>query len=213
MKKMFSILAVFLFALSMAGFSQSSRVGLTGGFTISDIMGNQNQMNHNVKTGYTVGLLVNTPLGGKFSFQPSLNYVQKGNLLKEDANVKVINALRYVEVPFNFLYSTNGKDGGFFVGLGPTLSFNVPSKRVTKNKKTEKKTSTDIIFGETAAADFRGIDYGANAVLGYRLPGGFFAQAYYNQGIRNLVTGEVIGDKKMRNACFGIQIGFLFNNK
>ena len=27
------------------------------------------------------------------------------------------------------------------------------------------------------------------------------------------VTGEIIGDKKMRNACFGIQIGFLFNNK
>jgi len=213
MKKTFSILAVFLFALHIAGFSQSSRVGLTGGFTISDIMGNQNQMNHDIKTGYTVGLLVNTPLSGKFSFQPSLNYVQKGNVLKIDANNRITNALRYVELPLNFIYSTNGADGGFFVGLGPTVSFNVPSKRVTENKNTGKKTSTDIIFGETAAADFRGIDYGANALLGYRLPGGFFTQVYYNQGIRNLVTGEVIGDKKMRNSCFGIQIGFLFNNK
>lgn len=212
MKKTCIILSFVLFGLCLTGFSQEVRVGISGGLTISDITGPDNGMNHGVKTGFIAGLLLDVPLGSNFSFQPQLNYVQKGNLLMEDANQKVYNALRYAELPMNFLYNFNSGKVTFFLGAGPSLSFNVPSKRVTKPKEGESFYS-DILFGDTPENDFRGIDWGVNFTGGLKFSQRIFLAGFYNMGLRDInPRTDGSSSTSIKNKCFGIQIGYIFNN-
>lgn len=211
MKKTILILAVLLCGVQMTGFSQNARVGVAAGFVISDIRGTTNQMNHAVKTGAMLGLVVDAPLDDHFTFQPSLNYIQKGNIQKENSQEKITIALRYAELHFNFLYNFSGNSkAGLYAGAGPSVAFNIPSKRITENR-AGTKTNSDILFGETVENDLKGIDYGVNFQLGYKLPGGVYFSTFYDMGLRNLAPGENTTGK-IKNAAFGIQVGLLVNN-
>ena len=165
-------------------------------------------MNHGTKNGFLGGMIIDVPLGDNISFQPQLNYVQKGNLSREDANQRIYNALRYVELPANFVYNLNAGNTVFYLGAGPSIAFNVPSKKVTKPEEGES-TYTDILFGKTPENDFKGMDYGVNFLLGIRF-GSTFLSGFYNMGLRNLNPKE--GADDIKNKCFGIQIGYLFKN-
>ena len=209
MKKACLIVCIALMIFQQNGFSQDVRVGVTGGLTISDISSPYNEMNHSVKTGFVGGMIIDMPIGNNFSFQPQLNYVQKGNLFREDANQKIFYALRYAETLLNFTYTLNptGKTN-FYVGAGPSLSFNLPSKKVTKPKEGESNY-VDVLFGKTIENDFKGFDYGVNIVGGMRF-GSTFLGVFYNMGLRNLNPREA--DDDIKNRCFGIQLGYLFKN-
>lgn len=212
MKKTCIILFIVISSLCMTASAQDVRVGISAGLTISDLTGPDNGMNHGVKTGYMAGLLLDVPLGSKFTFQPQLNYVQKGNLLMEDANQKVYNSLRYAEIPLNFLYNFTSGKITLYLGAGPALAFNVPSKRVTKPKDGESFYS-DILFGDTPENDFRGLDWGANFVAGIRFSKNFFLAGNYTYGLRD-INPRTDGTSSMsiKNKVFGIQVGYIFNN-
>lgn len=208
MKKLFFILlgaCVF-----QAAVAQKSRVGITAGVTGSNLYDN---IEGNDKTGSvggaTLGLILEVPLCGKFSFQPGVHYVQKGAVLKEVAAEKISWKLRYAEFHWNFLYNTKGKDGGFFIGGGPVLSFAMPSKQVTENN--EGKSEKALIFGDDAIDDLRGVDYGLNGLMGLRLKKGWSLGVNYTLGLRNLVPGG--GDDKLNSGSFGVRLGYLFPNK
>ncbi|GEM_PF-578940 len=209
MKKACLVLSILLTCFTFSGISQDIRVGVSAGLTISDVESPYNEMNHSVKTGYMAGLLLDVPLGDRFIFQPQLNYVQKGNLVREDANGKIYNALRYAEMPFNFIYKLNSGSTEFYLGAGPSVSVNVPSKRVTDPKEGERFYS-DILFGETPENDFKGFDYGANFLAGIRFANKVFISGNYNMGLRDLNTKD--GAESIKNKYFGIQVGFIFNN-
>ena len=76
MKKACFILFVTLTSFQLTSQAQDVRVGVSAGLTVSDIAGSSG-MNHSVKTGFMAGLLIDMPLGSRFTFQPQLNYVQK----------------------------------------------------------------------------------------------------------------------------------------
>ena len=216
MKKTIFILTAIIFCLQVTGWSQKARVGVTGGLSISNMRGEVNGVDQkkNSKTGFTAGMLVDVPLQGHITFQPGLHYVQKGKEEdQQNGSIKqtLTTALRYAELQLNFLYNTNYSGEhkeNFFVGLGPAVSINVPSKFVTKING--QKTESDITFGNKSE-NFRGFDFGANALAGIRFSNGFFVSFNYTLGLRNLVPGGSDSDK-IRNYCFGIRIGFLVNN-
>ena len=153
------------------------------------------------------------PLGSNVIFQPQLSYVQKGNLQMEDANQKVYNALRYAEFTANFLYNfTVSKNVSLYLGAGPSIAFNVPSKRVTDPKEGDSFYD-DILFGKTPENDFKGFDYGANFVGGIRFNNNFFLSLTYNLGLRDLnAKSDAGGDQAIKNKYFGIQFGYIFKN-
>ena len=128
----------------------------------------------------------------------------------EDANQKVYNALRYVEMPLNFLYQINEAKTSFYIGAGPSISFNVPSKRVTDPKEGESFYS-DILFGKTPENDFKGFDYGANFLASVRFNNSVFLSVIYNLGLRDLNT-KTDATESIKNKYFGIQIGYIFKN-
>src|SRR6202008_3594542 len=100
------------------------------------------------------------------------------------------------------------KASTLYFGGGPYIAFNLPSKKVEHIPGND--IETDVSFGDQPANDLRGIDYGGNAIIGYRTGMGVSVSLHYTQGARNLVPVEN-GDK-IKNIAFGIRIGYLFRN-
>jgi hypothetical protein len=220
MKKLIFILAVFTFCISHTAQSQKARVGVSGGLNIANISRTTGGLDKDgdYRIGMIGGMLVDLPLckKGNFSFQPDLRYTQKGSaepLLTP--NVENYIALRYAELAPNFVYNFISKKAGtFYLGAGPYLSFPLPSKKV-QHAAGSPDVTTDISFGDLAANDMKGVDYGADFIMGYRTKHGMFFALNYTQGARNLVPGDKLKipgseNDKMKNIAFGIRVGFLF---
>jgi Outer membrane protein beta-barrel domain len=213
MKKAFFILFVSVLCLQLPGLAQKSKVGVTAGFSISNMTDTFRVSSKTGKSliGYTVGIVVDVPIGkSRFHFQPSLHFMQKGKVLEESDTKKSSIALRYADVDLNFLYNTNGDKVNFFIGAGPSVGLPLPSKKVTKIGAI--KSEDNITFGNTGVETYKGIDYGLNFIGGFNLPGGFYTAASYTLGLRNIVS-EKNSKNSIKNSCFALRFGYLFNNK
>jgi hypothetical protein len=220
MKKTIFILSALIFGLSFSAVSQKTRVAISAGidaFNLSrTIQGADKDGEYRI--GIIAGMQLEVPLckKGNFSFQPDFHYVQKGaaSIPGTPVNNKIYTALRYAELAPNFVYNFNRSKGTFYLGAGPYLSFNLPSKNVSHTAGSPN-VETDISFGDAVANDLKGIDYGGNFVMGYRMANGIFVSANYIQGARNLVPEDVLAltgnaDNKIKNIGFSLRVGFLF---
>ena len=222
MKKTIFILTMFSVCLSFTALSQKTRAGITGGIdaaNLSQTIGGADK-DGEYKIGLIGGLQLEVPLGkkNKFSFQPDLHYIQKGAAIIPTTPVfnKIYTAIRYAELATNFVRNCNLNKGTFYFGGGPYLSLPLPSKNVTHSAGSEN-IETVISFGNAVANNYRGVDYGGNVVLGYRMKNGLFVAANYIQGVRNLIPQEQLdlpgrADDKIKNIAFAIRVGYLFNN-
>ena len=217
MKKAILILTAIIFCLQITGWSQKARVGVTGGLSISNMRGEVGGVDQkkNSRTGITFGMLVDAPIQDHITFQPGLHYIQKGKEEEQPNGTQkqtFATALRYAELQLNFLFNTSyagEHKENFFVGLGPAVSINLPSKFVTETPSD--KTESDITFGNKNE-NFRGFDLGANILGGVRFSNGFFISLNYTHGLRNILPAGGSGSDKLRNYCMGIRIGLLVNN-
>jgi len=214
---MIFILSLFMVCFQVSGFSQKSRVGFFAGPVFSNITGtvDSKDLDYKTKAGFTAGFVVDAPINDHFSFTPSISYVQKGAITHKATNTqkdKVSTELRYADLTLNFLYNTNKAAGNFFIGAGPYAGFNLPSKVLTKSPNN-LKSETDITFGNTIAENYRGIDFGANFLTGYRVKCGFFVSANYSLGLRNLLPEGSLSTGDIKNNYFGVTFGWLVNNK
>ncbi len=215
MKKTILLLAASVLFLQITAFSQKTRAGISAGITLAELTGETNgeRNGHEAKVGYTIGLIVDAPINSKISFAPGLHFVQKGTLQKPPVGTLITKsyiALRYAELNANFIYKA-GTNGNFFIGLGPSIALNMPSKKGTMIE--EEKTETDVIFGNTIEKDLAGIDYGVNFLTGYRLNCGFFVSVNYAMGLRDLRPVDASGPEDVHNRYVGIQVGWLLKNK
>ncbi len=214
MKKVAILFLAAFCLLQTRGFSQKTEVGIAGGVTSSNIYGHigGNDTRGDVRGGFTLGMLVDAPIRkSNFSFQPGLHYVQKGDFSSKSANLKNAVALRYAELQANFIHYTKGKGKArLYFGLGPTLGLPLPSKKVAITD--DAKTATSISFGKTNANDYRGVDFGANGLMGIRFRNGIIATINYTFGLRNLIPVPASNDDVLRNGCFSFRIGYIFKN-
>jgi hypothetical protein len=210
MKKIIFLLATAVLGFQVAGISQT-RIGIAAGVSIASMNGSESE-DGSGRAGVIGTFMLETPMGKSFNFRPSVSYVQKGETLPHPPGTLVDNAyiaLRYAEFKADFLYYINGaSSAGFFMGAGPSIAFNLPSKRVTVTD--DVKTTKTIIFGGEAPSEMRGTDFGVNFTAGWRTRGGFLLTANYNKGLRNLVIDGVDGD--LKTSYFGIQLGWFINN-
>ncbi|MBM3415880.1 MAG: PorT family protein [Bacteroidetes bacterium] len=213
--------ALFLFItaaclLQISSFAQKAQVGLTGGVSVTNVYGSLNNLDTRgeARAGYTVGLIVDAPIGkSNFSFQPGIHYVQKGKFTLKNEAVREADALRYADLLLNFLLHAGNRQGTHLVfGLGPQLGFNLPSKKI-KVEDGDRSELRSISFGNTAANDYRGIDWGANGVVGVIIKKCVGFSVNYTFGIRNLVPEELIeGDDLLRNGALGFRLTYFFPN-
>ncbi len=216
MKKAIFIFIAFMFCFELTGNAQKARVGLNLGLNIANLSRTIGGFDKDgdYRIGIAGGMLVDLPFGKKqqWSFQPSVNYVQKGTAEQPLAPInKQYIALRYAELDLNFLRNFKcGKDKGgtFYLGVGPYAGFNLPSKKVSHIPGND--VETDVSFGDQVANDLKGVDFGGNVLMGYRMPMGLSVTVNYSQGARNLAPTDN-GDK-IKNICFGVRVGYLFKN-
>jgi hypothetical protein len=206
-------------AICAAGFissAQNTRFGFTAGTAFanyhSKVDGESD--NGNSKIGITAGVLADILAGKNFSFQPALNFVQKGTQEEETfggITEKMKLTINCLEVPLNFLYNTTGNTGTFFIGAGPSFSFALSGK--WKYEDGTNSVTEDVQFGDDPDNDdLKGFEVGVNALTGYRFPNGLFIAAGYNAGLTNLFPGGS-EDGTLKSQYFSIKLGWLLKGK
>jgi Outer membrane protein beta-barrel domain len=224
MKKSFFLLAVSVLLLQVSVFAQKTRVGVTAGISSSNMYGEigGTDIRDDSKKGITVGILIDAPIKkSRFSFQPSINYVQKGRIFEETEKVKSWVALRYAEVNFDFVYNSKGKTT-FFVGLGPSAGLDLPSTFIVRtNNSTAANNDPDpkysrsekkVLFGKEVLDNFKGLDYGVHLQGGFRINKGLIFSLNYTFGLRNIASEGAPNDN-IKNGYFAARFGWLFKNK
>lgn len=218
MKKMIFIISLFVLCIQFSAFAQKSRAGMFAGSLFSTMRGtvNSKKLDVDAKIGFIAGMLVDVPLKNHFSFQPALYYVQKGAVtqqpLESIQKPKITTELRYAELALNMVYNTNGAKANLYFGAGPSISFNLPSYFVTKSADNVRSRQ-NVVFGNTGPENFRGVDFGANLLAGYRFKGGVFIAANYSLGLRNLIPEGSLSTGDTKNSYVGLSLGWLVKNK
>ena len=237
MKKLM-LLAVVI-ATSLFADAQVS-IGVHGNVIGASMKNKENGENFDFDTRFSWkgGLVAQVPISYNLNFMPQLNVLSKGGKIEETETsdlwgipvtetVKANAKLTYIELPLNVVYSTAGEEGlgGFFIGLGPSISFGINGKidgdyTISALGQSESEPiDTDIKFDgkkedELDASDedghFKRLDFGATVIAGYQLSNGFFINAHYNYGFSNINPNSGVESK---NRYFGIGIGYFFGPK
>ncbi len=212
MKKTLLIAAAFLF-ITNATQAQSPKIkfGIHAGTSIANLKIEYDGYSMSPKSlfGIQGGFVADFQLGKHISVQPGANFIQKGTR-EEDEGDKYIERFNAIEIPVNILFNSNGSNGNFFVGAGPSVTFAVAGKFIYKaDGETEKNKMS---FGnDEVEDDYRSLDFGLNGMMGYEFKGGFFVAANYNLGLRNLIPGSDSEDGKIKTNYAGIRLGYFFN--
>jgi hypothetical protein len=214
MKKLFSLSVIVVVSHFIVN-AQTVRLGFTAGAAFANYKSKETGQtdNGNSKTGLAAGVLVDIPAGKHFSFQPAVNFVQKGT--KEEQTTggvteKVTINVNCIEVPLNFLYNARSNNGNFFIGAGPSLAFALSGKG--KFDDGSNSLSVDLKFGSDPNDIMKGIDLGANFLTGYCFHNGLFLSVNYNMGLSNLNPAGS-NDGTLKSHYFGIKLGYLLNGK
>ena len=167
--------------------------------------GDENE-NTDTRVGLTLGVIADMPISSNFSFQPQLNFVQKGGKEGED-DYEASTVINYLELPLNFVYKTTDNGSGhFFVGAGPYLGFAIGGK--SKVEVLGEEEEVDLEIGNDDGDDIKPFDLGINVLAGYKLPGGIFISANYTPGLINIAPGAG-SETTVRNGYFGVRVGFM----
>jgi hypothetical protein len=165
------------------------------------------------KIGFTGGISANIPFSKLFSFQPGINYVQKGFKREEEA-VKTALMLDYIEVPLNIMFNTrnndinNRKADDFFFGIGPSVAFGTSGKIEVKDDTS--RVTENVKFGSGDDDHIKRVDLGANFVMGCMFYNKFFFSINYNMGLSNMSGNKEI---RWKNNYLGFKVGYSFGGK
>ncbi|MBX2921212.1 MAG: PorT family protein [Chitinophagaceae bacterium] len=150
--------------------------------------------------GFHVGGLADISLTKNISVQPALLFNSKSALLNSEVSFK----LYALDVPVNFLYKT----GGFFLGLGPNLSYGLSAKIATGENDQDLYKKQPVGEGDEEKTILKRFEVGANVTMGYQFKNNLLISTNYTQGLSNLsnIEGEL---GKMRTRQIGISVGYM----
>ena len=208
MKLHFFFLMPMILLVSVASKAQTN-FGITLGGTYSNISAKLSgiTVSPKYKAGITAGLFVDVSFSNNLSFQPSLNFVQKGLKSVED-DVKDNVSYSYLELPLNIVYRTQ-KEKGFFIGAGPSFAYGLSGKEKYKDSQHSENTKVNFGSGEN---DVKPFEYGINGLAGYKFGNGFLFSVNYNLGLSNIQNGNSNEVGTVKNRYFALKIGYSFNN-
>lgn len=162
------------------------------------------------KGGFTGGISANIPFSRYFSFQPGVNFVQKGFKNEESKTTLSVN---YIEVPLHVMFNTRNRDDNkkadeFFFAIGPSIAFGTNGKMEYRDDTV--KFAEKIKFGNSDNDDLKRVDIGASVVMGCMFSNNIFFSVNYNVGLTDL---SGIKDIRWRNNYAGFKVGYAFGGK
>ncbi len=191
--------------------------------------GVKNKETGKTKVGAIVGVVANIPIASGLSFRPELNFIQKGAKFNSSSTNFGITStstenivMNFVELPLNIAFSMPAGPGKFMVGAGPNVSFGISGNDKWENKTegpgfpTQSGSGKDkIVFDGKKAADlpasdndihFKRVDFGANAIVGYKLDMGVFFTAGYTYGFSNLNPNP---NSSLKTSGITLKVGYM----
>ncbi len=205
------VVFMFCFCFAVSTKAQTDRIGFTGGLSIASQKWKEGNFSFtsDSKAGLTIGIIADVLISDQFSFQPALNFIQKGGKFKStDLGIgpgeDIFYTLNYLELPLNFVYKIKAGKGKFFIGAGPSFGLAI-------NGQTKRGDfSIDLEFGSDNSNDYKPIDLGGNLVACYELSNGLFISLNYYTTLSNISTEQ---NDIARNKVFGIRVGYFLNSR
>ena len=209
MKKLLIFTAIVLFGFTNVNSQEEIQIGVKGGVNFSTISSDNFDSFEN-RTCFNFGIQSEVPLSETFSFGPELLLNCVGAKYSDDfssidGSVKSINAdlegeikLTYLSIPLMAKFYISE---GFSLEVGPQVSFLLSAK------------DEYDYFGETGEDDIKdhikGLDFGVNMGLGYKLEGGLNFGARYSLGLTDGNDGFEEGGT-YKNSVIQAFVGYFF---
>ena len=206
MKKVFVLIASAIVCMSaMAQVQFGAKVG----FDMTNFWGSD--VDHGMKPGYQVGLLMEYNFSPRFAFAPEVVFAAQGGKTKafavdiKDYHFDVTSAdikynANYINVPVMFKFYAAPE---FSIDFGPQVGFNVYNK--ISSKWSDGKESLDI-------KDFtKPVDFGLGLGATYSLSDNAFVQARYTMGLTKVFKDDdVVDENNAKNSNVQIAFGMKF---
>lgn len=192
------------------------RFGIKGGVNIANLNNkdypSSADFNSNTKTGFHAGFLLNLPMGEVMKFQPELLYSLQG--AKSRINISTPTGsftsnyktdLHYLNLPLMFQART--PNGGFYVELGPQLSYLIKAKNKDITNSGGGTTTSEVDIKD----QLKKFDVAACGGIGFVTRVGLGIDARYNWGFLNVLdknNSANISGAKLRNRV--LQIGLFY---
>jgi hypothetical protein len=191
--------------------SAQTKFGITAGATYANMKFKSGDVSvkNDYKLGFTAGVFADMTISKDFSFQPALNFTQKGTKDEGDGYSDK-TTLNYLEVPLNFVYSFQ-PGNGLFIGAGPSIAFGLSGQ--DKWEENGNSGSDDINFG-SGQDEVKVFELGANFMAGYKMKNGFLVSAGYNLGLTDISNyDDNIAKGSVKSNYFSLKVGWTFHSK
>lgn len=202
------------------------RFGPEGGVNMSGLY--RNNTPNLYRNVFHIGAIADVPLSSHLSLQPGLKYKMNGNKIQSSfADTTETLTLHYIQLPASIVYKFGDEDNcRFIVGVGPYLSYLLNAKdkleiAVTNDENTPNSVNDGLGVGQQSLSvtdgdpvtqydvnSIRTLDWGVGGFIGCETPGGFFAKAGAEVGLRNINAAT-----NDRNYNFMLSIGYLLGSK
>lgn len=198
------LLMIAILLISGAAVSAQTKFGFKLGYNAGNVSSNDADIKEDGKTlsGIGFGAFAEFSVGKNFAIQPQINYNRKGVSVAHGGHSDKFQ-FDVLDIPVNALYRSNG---GFFIGGGPNLGFNLSGGLRAHDDPSE---NFDFEFGKNPG-QIKRMDLGLNLLTGFEFKNGLFVSANYLAGLTNLsnVSGET-----WRNNLLNFSLGYSFAGK
>jgi len=200
------ILAIFLTVAFSETYAQI-KTGYIFGLNLSTITLKTNDIssNPNMPAGIHLGVFLDIPVKGNFTFQPALVFSSKGADYAIDS-VDISIAPTYMEVPLIAVYTFGSDAIKISLFAGPYFAGGIGGYKIVSGGPLK-----DLNFGSDENDDLKFFDIGLNFGAGVNI-GGLMISAQYGIGLAN-ISPVTTDDTEMKNKVIGISISSLFAAK
>ena len=149
------------------------------------------------RTAFHVGVVSEIPIGEMFSFQPELLYSAQGSDYSDPGFNGTVK-LDYLNLPLMAKYYVVEN---LSLEAGPQIAFLLSA--------TDEGESDGFSYDEDIKDFIKGIDFGINFGVGYKLDSGLNFGARYNLGLSD-VNDDYEEGGTYKNGVFQVYLGFFF---
>ena len=214
MKKLSIFIAIMLFGFSTVN-AQEINFGAKAGVNFASITGDDTD-DLDGRTSFHIGIVAEIVISDKFSVQPELLYSSQGatsedSYTEEDINIKEEGTVKldYINLPIMAKFYVGE---GFSLEAGPQIGFLMNSEIEMKLTASGAGVSESISVTEDLKDHIKGIDFGLNLGVGYKMENGLNFGARYNLGLSDANDDPEFfeSDSSFKNSVIQVSVGYFF---
>jgi hypothetical protein len=212
-KVLLSVAALLIASLSFG----QAKWGIVAGPNFSSLrtknmFGNSGTETSKLIVGVRAGVTVDIPLADEFFIGTGLLYAGKGG--KEKDNIDFKTHISYLQLPIEFMFKPEVGNGNLVLGVGPYLAYGLGGKY----KGTLGSITVEDKVFDDGVNKLKRFDAGGTLQVGYEMKNGFYVGLNADLGMVNVIDAKdllspVVNDRSVKNASFGVSVGYKFGGR